>query len=122
MIKPSKKSLSITLFPVIVILLILHIRYYADYRTTLLSGVYIKDGSADLTANYWSVPVVYDWDSDGKKDLIVGQNYIDKNRVNHGYVRFHKNIGTDSAPLFNGFTYVQTCIKECARLNASAFG
>ncbi len=114
--------MSIALFFVIIILLALHIRYYADYRTALLPGVYIKDGASDLTASYWSVPVMYDWDSDGKKDLLVGQNYIDKNRVNHGYIRFYKNIGTDSAPLFNGFTYVQTCTEECAALNASAFG
>ena len=118
----TKKSFLIVLFSIFAISMILHIRHYRDYQTTLLHGVYIKDGQSDLASAHWSVPVVYDWDSDGKKDLLVGHNYIDRDRVNHGYVSFYKNIGTDSAPVFNGSAYLQSCAKECSALNAAAFG
>ena len=118
----SKNLLWKILFFVFIISLILHVRYFADYQTTLLPSIYIKDGASDLKSNNWSVPVVCDWDSDGKKDLLIGHNHIDENRMNHGYVSFYRNIGTDAAPSFNGFTYLQTCNKECSTLNAAAFG
>jgi len=118
----SKKTLLIVLFFVFLISLVLHVHYYSDYQTTLLPGIYIKDGASDLKSNNWAVPVVYDWDSDGKKDLLIGHNHTDQNRIDHGYVSFYKNIGTDAAPSFNGFTYLQTCKKECSSLNAAAFG
>lgn len=104
------------------VLLFFHIRYYSDYQTTLLAGVYIKDGSSDLTASHFAVPVVYDWDNDGKKDLLIGHNHFDQNRAEHGYVSFYKNTGSDPAPSFNGFTYLQVCNKECSVLDAAAFG
>ncbi len=123
--KISKKSLfiqAIILLSLLLILLTLNARYYADYQTTLLAGVYIQDGSSVIKANNWSVPVVYDWDSDGKKDLLVGSNYIDGNRINHGQVSFYKNIGTDAMPVFKGATYLQTCGSNCSLLDVPAFG
>jgi hypothetical protein len=117
-----KNSLWITLFFIFLLSLVFHVRYYADYQTTLLPGIYIRDGASDLSAPYWSVPFVYDWNGDGKKDLLVGHNHRDKNGMNHGYVSFYKNIGADSAPSFNGFTYLQTCNKGCSPLDAAASG
>jgi hypothetical protein len=96
--------------------------YYSDYETSLSSGIYIMDGPSELQAHHWSVPVVFDWDSDGKKDLLVGQNYIDEDKINHGYVLLFKNAGSDSSPLFNGAVRLQTCAGECRPINASAFG
>ncbi|MBI4778078.1 PQQ-binding-like beta-propeller repeat protein [Candidatus Desantisbacteria bacterium] len=40
----------------------------------------------------YAVPVAFDWDMDGSKDLIVGDF--------HGKVWFFRNIGTDAAPVF----------------------
>ncbi|MBI5057874.1 MAG: hypothetical protein HZB61_14775 [Nitrospirae bacterium] len=105
-----------------IILTVLHVHYYADYQTTLLPGVHIQDGASDLKANHWSVPVVFDWDSDGKKDLLIGNSYTDEGKVRHGYISFYKNTGADPAPSFDGFIYLQTCDKECSPLNTSAFG
>jgi hypothetical protein len=118
--KPDKK-LFIILLSAFFVSLFLLIRYYADYQTTLLPGVYIQDGISDLTSKRWSVPVVHDWDSDGKKDLLVGHNYSDKSG-DHGYVSFYRNTGTDESPAFNGFVYIQTCSIECSPLDAAAFG
>ena len=40
-----------------------------------------------------------DWNNDGKKDLITGEN--------DGYIRIYLNTGTDPNPAFSGFTYLQ---------------
>jgi len=84
----------------------------------ILDGVYIQDGSADLDTDAYSAPVVYDWNGDGKKDLLVGQ----KNNGSNGYVSFFENIGTDSSPSFNGSVLVQTCKAVCSPLNVTADG
>ena len=46
------------------------------------------------------VPSAVDWNGDGKKDLLVGQ-YKD------GKIRLYLNQGTDNAPVFKDFTYLQ---------------
>jgi len=47
-----------------------------------------------------AVPSVVDWNGDGKKDLIVGQ-------FGGGKIRLYLNQGTDSAPAFKDFTFLQ---------------
>lgn len=118
--KPSGK-LFIILFFTFSVLLYFHVEYYEDYQTTLLPGTFIRDGSSDLTAKRWSVPIVYDWDGDGKKDLLVGHNHAGKTG-NHGYISFYRNTGTDRSPAFSGFTLIQTCGPECSPLDAAAAG
>lgn len=81
----------------------------AGYQTNLLTGVYIQDGLFDLDAGNWSAPTVYDWDSDGLKDLIIGRKGLD----GIGYVSWYRNYGTDSAPLFNGYSDIQSCSIPC---------
>ena len=49
-------------------------------------------GMMDVQVDGNAVPVAFDWDMDGKKDLIVGDF--------HGKVWLFKNIGTDAAPVF----------------------
>ena len=46
------------------------------------------------------VPTVVDWDSDGKKDLIIGQ-------FKEGKIQLYLNYGTDTAPLFKDSQYLQ---------------
>ena len=43
-----------------------------------------------------AAPFVYDFDKDGKKDLLVGQ-------LGQGRLRIYKNVGTDTAPAFKDF-------------------
>jgi len=46
------------------------------------------------------VPVVTDWNSDGKKDLLVGQ-------FKGGMIRLYLNQGTDAEPAFKEFTCLE---------------
>lgn len=119
------KSLSfkirVVLFALL-LLILLNAHYYSDFQTTLLPGVYIQDGPLDLKANQWSVPLVFDWNDDGKKDLLVGNSYTDENGVSSGHVHFYENTGTDSVPSFSGHTLIQTCTDICSPLNAAALG
>ena len=103
-------------------LTVYNIYYYSDFQTNLLPGVYVQDGPSDLKSPNWSVPFVYDWNNDGLKDLMVGHNHIDIDNINHGFVSFYKNTGTDDNPSFNGSVLIQTCSNECSALDAAAFG
>jgi hypothetical protein len=73
---------------------------YADYQTDLALAGHIQDGSGDLSVESYPVPFLYDWNSDGKIDLLVGE----KSSSNRGYVRFYENNSTNATPVFNGYT------------------
>lgn len=59
------------------------------------SSAYIQNGSNALDVGSRSSPTVADWNHDGKKDLLVGEQ--------NGHIHFVKNVGTDAAPAFSGF-------------------
>lgn len=46
------------------------------------------------------VPCVTDWNSDGKKDLILGH-------FSGGKIRLYLNRGTDKEPIFKDFEYLK---------------
>jgi len=50
------------------------------------------------------VPTVVDFNGDGNKDLIVGQ-------FSGGKIRLYLNRGTDKAPVFKDFTYLEAGAK-----------
>ena len=81
-------------------------------KAELLTGIYIQDGSADLVSGSFSVPIVYDWNSDGKNDLLVGH----KDDSSNGSISFYENIGTANSPSFNGSTLIMSCNAECSPL------
>jgi hypothetical protein len=60
---------------------------------------FIYDGGVQIDVDYYGSPYVYDWNGDGKKDLILGQ-------FTSGYIRFYSNIGSDLNPQFSGFEYL----------------
>ncbi len=60
----------------------------------------LKDGNVKIDVGYYGAPYVYDWNGDGKKDLLTGQ-------FTSGYVRFYPNVGQHNNPSFNGFSYLQ---------------
>jgi hypothetical protein len=70
-----------------------------DAAPVFSSSTFIQDGAANLVASSRSSPMALDWDHDGAKDLIVG--------CYDGKLRFYRNIGTDAAPTFNGYTFIQ---------------
>jgi hypothetical protein len=67
----------------------------------LEDGVHIYDGSSPLSVNYHSATAVVDWNNDGKKDLLVSQFY-------YGWVWLFINQGTNSAPVFNGGSLLES--------------
>ena len=54
--------------------------------------------------NYNSFPFIVDWNEDGKKDLIVGEQ--SPQSPNTGNVRIYLNEGTNAAPVFGNYSVV----------------
>jgi hypothetical protein len=55
-----------------------------------------KNKSIKLKGAGYAHPAVYDWNQDGKKDLIIGE-FSEKSTF-----RVYLNIGTDAEPKFSG--------------------
>jgi hypothetical protein len=105
------------------ILLFLTLPAHADYQTNLLPWGYIQDSAGDIDVGLFSVPVVYDWDSDGKKDLLLGQKYYrDSSGTIHGYVSFFQNTGADGAPSFDEPVLLEECSPVCSPIDVYASG
>jgi hypothetical protein len=51
-------------------------------------------------ASYEAAPEVTDWNSDGKKDLLIGEFY-------YGDIVVFLNTGTDASPSFGGYSHVR---------------
>jgi hypothetical protein len=68
-----------------------------DFRTVQ----YAQDNGADLAVPTGrSAPCLLDLDGDGKKDLLTGNT--------EGQLLLYHNVGTDQAPAFSGYVYVQS--------------
>ena len=67
------------------------------------------DQPIDVTTGH-AAPYVLDFDGDGKKDLLVGE-FADGWKQPAGFVngrlRIYRNVGTNAAPRFAGFEFVQ---------------
>jgi hypothetical protein len=114
---------SLMIGALLVVLTFVNAMYYKDYQTALLRGIYLKDGLSYLEANRWSVPIVSDWNGDGKKDLLIGNRMYGKDRnINQGYVSFYENMGTDGSPSFSGSVYIRSCRETCTSLTVAADG
>lgn len=61
---------------------------------------FVLDQGIPIDVGYYSAPLMFDWNGDGKKDLITGQ-------FDYGKIRFYPNVGEDTAPIFSGFTYLR---------------
>ncbi|MFH1564211.1 MAG: VCBS repeat-containing protein [Nitrospirota bacterium] len=53
----------------------------------------IKLKGADLNLDFYSTPVVANWDEDNRRDILIGSK--------NGDVYFCKNVGTDQSPIFD---------------------
>ena len=63
--------------------------------------VYVEASGAPIVVSAHANPCVVDWDGDGVKDLLVGE-------FTNGVIRFYSNDGSNSAPHFTTFTYLQS--------------
>jgi hypothetical protein len=78
-----------------------------DFRTV----VFLQDGGHDLLVSTGGASVaVADLNGDGRKDLIVGDTT--------GGLRYYANIGTDSAPAFDGW---QPILADGVEINGTGF-
>lgn len=92
----------------------------ADYRTNLQYSGYIQYSSGDIDVGSFSVPVVYDWNNDGRKDLLVGLRDPDVSPPDGGYISYFENTGANASPSFESSTYIQACSDTC-RLTVAAW-
>jgi len=60
----------------------------------------VGDAGVPIDVGYYGAPTMYDWNHDGAKDLILGQ-------YDYGKIRLYLNIGPDTAPYFNGYTFFE---------------
>lgn len=71
------------------------------FSTSPIDGVYVQANGRDLLVpSGRSSPVIMDVDGDGKKDILSGNT--------DGQILFYKNVGTDTLPMFAGYTMVQS--------------
>jgi hypothetical protein len=62
--------------------------------------VYVEANNSPIAVSSHANPSVIDWDGDGVKDLLLGE-------FTGGMIRFYSNDGSNSAPHFTTFTYLQ---------------
>jgi len=67
--------------------------------------IYIKSNSTNINVGHYGAPFVYDWDGDGKKDLLIGES-------SSGKIRFYRNIGTNNNPIFGDYSLILADGKE----------
>lgn len=67
----------------------------------ILPGFKIKDGQADLKVNLYAAPTAADWNNDGRKDLVIGQEI-------NGHISLFLNQGSDLNPLFDGGSLIES--------------
>lgn len=66
-----------------------------------LPGERIKEGQGEIKVDYYATPTVVDWNNDGKKDLVIGQEM-------YGWIWLYLNLGTDLNPLFKGGSLIES--------------
>jgi hypothetical protein len=105
---------------IIVIFSVISIRGNRLSLPALIPGAYIQDGSDDLDAGFFSVPFVFDWNGDSKKDLLVGLT-TSLTTGGKGKIRFYQNLGDDNIPHFEGASFIQACNNTCSLDVEAAF-
>jgi WD40 repeat protein len=71
------------------------------FYTSPTDGIFVQANGRDLlVSSARSSPAIVDADGDGKKDILTGNT--------DGQILFYNNVGTDSLPIFAGYTMVQS--------------
>jgi len=76
-----------------------HVHYFQNIGSltnpVLTNRGHVQANGVDIDVGSLAVPVVHDYDEDGRKDLILGQDPAG--------IRLYLNVGTNAAPVFNGY-------------------
>ena len=67
----------------------------------------IQANGVDVSVGRFAMPIFDDWNSDGLKDLIIGEGVFDS-PFSYGQVRVYLNQGVAGAPVFGSSFYAQT--------------
>ena len=67
--------------------------------------VRIESGGTPVDLGYYTAPLMFDWNADGKKDIVTGQ-------FHSGRIAYFENVGDDSAPVFSGYEYLYASGQE----------
>jgi hypothetical protein len=79
-------------------LITLFINIGTNSSPVLSSLGYLQAGTANLDVGLRAAPLVVDWNNDGNKDLLVGND--------NGFIKLFLNSGTNASPVFTTFTYL----------------
>jgi len=81
-----------------------HVHYFQNIGTpsnpNLRDMGHLQAGGVDIDVSQLAIPVINDWDEDGDKDLIVGNDLAD--------IKIFINIGTNSNPILSPSVLMQT--------------
>ncbi len=82
-----------------------HIHYFQNIGTATAPdlrdrGHLMLASGAAIDVSQLAIPVVNDWNEDGRKDLVVGNDEAN--------IKIFLNVGTNEAPVFSGYTLLQT--------------
>jgi len=66
----------------------------------VFESIVYEDGEELVVPGERSSPMIYDLDGDGKKDILTGNT--------DGQLLFYQNIGTDDAPVFSGYSFLES--------------
>ena len=95
-----------------------HIHYFRNIGTatypTLTNLGHLQAGGVDIDVGSLAIPVVQDWNEDGLKDLILGNNPAN--------IRIYLNVGSNFNPVFNTFFYISSSPTTTQIKNAPDIG
>lgn len=81
-----------------------HIHYFENYGSVtnpfLIDRGHLQAGGTAIDVTSLAIPVVQDWNEDGMKDLVVGND--------PAYIRVYLNVGTNANPVFNSYFQIST--------------
>lgn len=86
---------------VCVMLLFLAFSIAAAVPPTFGAPSFIQASGVNIDVGYYGAPCIVDWNGDGLKDLLLGQ-------FDSGKIRFYPNTGTNQAPIFTTFSFLQS--------------
>jgi len=82
--------------------------YIMLYVETARAGLHLADtlqaSGVNIMVNYNSNPEINDWNEDGRKDLITGEE--SPVAPNTGNIRVYLNTGTNASPVFTTYTCI----------------
>gem|GEM_PF-1287142 len=81
-----------------------HIHYFQNIGTVtnpiLTNMGHLTCNGLEIDVTQLAIPVVHDYNEDGLKDLITGND--------PAYIRYYQNFGTNAAPRFNNYVQIFT--------------